>query len=510
MFLVSFLHTQWEQSIQRILSCVDGTTMYRVVLYALSGMIVWAAGAALLGYTFFAFADLMIHSAVVLVVSMLAHVAFQKLSGAPANVESTFITAFILIIILTPTSSAAGITVSALAALIAIASKYVFVYGNRHIFNPAALALFIVGVIGYSNAEWWVGSTFMLPAVLIGGLVLALKTRRYELQALYILLTSVITLVVAWDLAWASTLMQHFLSWPTIFFATVMLVEPLGMPGSRREQLIFTALVAVLGTVPFALPPVYGTPELALLVGNIYAFIVAFPRRHTLTLVRSAQVGGGVVEYFFAPHAVKYAPGQYMEWVVPHAHPDIRGTRRFISISSPVGAEEISFAVRHVEKGSSFKKELAALKEGATVYAVAVAGDFTLQEGPSVFIAGGIGITPFMSMLRTAAARHEQLNATLFYCNSSLQTIAFKDEIDALCRACSVRVVHVLAQPDAQFASEAGYFTSAHISKYVTEPGTATYYISGPPVMVTSAERAVRSAAGKGARTVTDFFPGLA
>ncbi len=343
----------WGAVVGPVEAYVDTLTMYHVVQFGLTGLVAWALASAAVGIAPFSFATLLIHSIVIIAVSVAAHMLLVKVFNAPANIVSTFITSYILILTITPSLVALDLAVAAVASATAVIGKYAFVYRHRHIFNPAALALFLISIFGYTTAGWWVGSAFMFPIMLLVFFFLFLKTRKFEMQLAYILVSSVCVCIVAWDSSWASALYTHFFSWPTLFLAAVMLVEPLGMPGDRKHQLIFASIVAVLASVPYAVPPLYGTPEFALLVGNLYTLVVFWPERHVLSLVRKNASEGGVVEYIFSPWNKLHVPGQYAEWTLQHEQPDYRGERRLFSISSAAGGNEISFAVRHLDNGST-------------------------------------------------------------------------------------------------------------------------------------------------------------
>jgi ferredoxin-NADP reductase len=258
----------------------------------------------------------------------------------------------------------------------------------------------------------------------------------------------------------------------------------------------------------------YGTPELALLVGNVFTFLATFPARLRLTFTKREEVGKGMYEYYFAtPYPQRHKPGQYYEWTLPHLHPDSRGIRRYFTISSAPIGNEVSFAVKHVDQQSTWKTALANLQPGDAVFAAQLSGDFTLEDPgkPVVWIAGGIGITPFISMIRAAQHANLTLNATLFYCNRTEQDIAFKAEI-AHAAQNGLTTVHFLndAPPQSTFLHEIGYITPELVKTHAPHWQQATFYISGPPSLVESYERMLLHMGLPAHRVITDYFPGLA
>lgn len=493
---------------------LDQTTMYRVVLYALSLIAFSALTLSVAGVLSMSPLALLVSFVAVTVGATLAHGVCVFATKAPANIESSFITAFILFLIVTPVSTLTELGVLTVLGAAAIVLKYVVRYRLRHIFNPVALVLVLAALFGYIGAEWWVGSRYLLPVVLIAGIAVVMKTRRWPLVLTYVVVSTVTVVLAFWNLSPAyDTFVRHFLSWPTIFFAAFMLTEPLSLPSTKRLQYLYAALVALLSSIPFHLGPLYGTPELALLAANVMTLVVDRPVRARLSFLRKETVGNDTVEYTFASERpLSFVAGQYLEWTLPHAKPDLRGIRRYFTIASAPGTNEVSFAVRHMNNGSSFKRALASLAPGATMYATQRAGDFTLRNdaAPQVWIAGGIGITPFVSMIRAAIDRNESLNATLFYCNKTELDIAYEPLL-AEAMEKGLKVVHVLMEPAASGrAHETGFITEAMLIKYDVAPASTTFYISGPPGLVVAYKKMLRTMKVSPRRIVTDYFPGLA
>src|SRR5258708_34079548 len=112
-----------------------------------------------------------------------------------------------------------------------------------------------------------------------------------------------------------------------------------------------------------------------------------------------------------------------MEWTVGHAHSDTGGNRRYFTLASSPTEKEVHLGVRFYDPSSSFQRAVVELPAGSTIVAGQVAGEFTLPKDPQkklVFIAGGIGITPFRSMVKYLLDRDEKRAITLFYSNRYL------------------------------------------------------------------------------------------
>jgi ferredoxin-NADP reductase len=167
---------------------------------------------------------------------------------------------------------------------------------------------------------------------------------------------------------------------------------------------------------------------------------------------------------------------------------DPRGRRRPFTLSSSP-CEPGILAVTTKMTGSPFKERLRELPDGAGVKLTGPIGSFTLEPGrAAVMIAGGIGITPFRSMLVTAAERGDDLAAALLYSSSVPSELTFREELDALAeRAPDVRVVYTITRPEQ--ASEPWSGPSGHLSEELLRRGAGglddpLYYLCGPPSMV--------------------------
>src|SRR4030066_1062256 len=122
-----------------------------------------------------------------------------------------------------------------------------------------------------------------------------------------------------------------------------------------------------------------------------------------LTLFNKVPGTSDVTSFYFKPHvAVKWTAGQYMQFTLPHDNPDDRGTSRFFTISSAPFEENIMITTRFAgDASSTFKKVLLKMEIGQNIYALMPQGEFLIKDFAKsyVFIAGGIGITPFRSII---------------------------------------------------------------------------------------------------------------
>jgi ferredoxin-NADP reductase len=134
--------------------------------------------------------------------------------------------------------------------------------------------------------------------------------------------------------------------------------------------------------------------------------------------------------------------------------------------------------------GSPFKQALVAMAEGDAVELRGPAGRFGLAEEVTrpVFLAGGVGITPVMSILRHARDTRRPLDAVLLYGNVSEECIPYEAELAAMERL--VETVHVIERPGPAWEGESGFISASIVAEHVEDVFACGYYVTGPPVMV--------------------------
>jgi ferredoxin-NADP reductase len=373
------------------------------------------------------------------------------------------------------------------------------------------------GYMSTGSALWWVGSTYMLIGVAILAFLVVKKTRRFALFFSAVLSSFITVGILSFvnHLSLTDQLSAHLLSWPIIFFASIMITEPLSTPATRKLQVIYSLGVGTLSAIPFSFGPIYNTPQLALLVGNIFAFIVGMKERLTLYLVSKVQIARDTYEFVFKTSSkLHYIPGQYLEYVLPHAKPDSRGIRRYFTIASSPTEAELKLGIRMAPaNGSSFKKALMNMNPSQTMIASRLAGDFTMPAESTkklVFIAGGIGITPFRSMVQYLLDTKTKRDIVIFYANKTPDDIAYSDLWSRAENELGIKVVHVMAEVYVDWRGESGFITADMVKKYVGDHIHATYYISGPTGMVNAYKKLLRSMSVSRSSIVTDYFPGFA
>jgi ferredoxin-NADP reductase len=217
-----------------------------------------------------------------------------------------------------------------------------------------------------------------------------------------------------------------------------------------------------------------------------------------------------ITTFFFRPEKpVHYTAGQYTELTLPHPHPDNRGTKRWFTLSSAPEQEFVTITTKFASKSSSFKKALRSLKPGTEVHMAEPMGDFVLPkliQTPLVFVAGGIGLTPFHSICEWLAATGEVRPIKFLYGVRTEDEIIFQDTF----HRAGVEPTIVVSEPSAAWGGERGRL-SADLILGLEKPSEDTLiYVSGPEPMVEALEKDLRQAGVRKDRLVGDFFPNYA
>lgn len=209
-----------------------------------------------------------------------------------------------------------------------------------------------------------------------------------------------------------------------------------------------------------------------------------------LTLVASKDEAKDTVSFFFEPEeAINYHPGQYLYFTLPKlAYPDSKGaTRHFTISSSPSEGKTIMFTTR-IRKDSGYKQTLPKLKLGTKIEGSGPEGTFIIDEaekGPHIFLAGGIGATPFRSAIKYSVDKGLKENIYLFTSNGVAEEEPFVKEFQAWNEYNNISYFHTFTQ-DGPKGSLVGRINIEMITKYVPSKllGSATFWISGPPGFV--------------------------
>lgn len=233
---------------------------------------------------------------------------------------------------------------------------------------------------------------------------------------------------------------------------------------------------------------------------------------HILKLIDKQVIAKNTIELLFEkPQGFHFIPGQYGGFtLINPAETDASGiTRRFSLLSSPLD-NHIAIATRI--QNSAYKRELTRLAIGSEIKFAGPSGNFLLHEDtsvPAVFIAGGIGIAPFYSMIRHAAQQSFQRPIHLFYGNQTAEDAAFLNELNLLQQNHAwFSFVPALANPPPDWQGETGFITYTLLKKYVPDFSVPIYYVCGSPAMVTALQETLMETGIASEKIKVEDFPG--
>lgn len=491
--------------------------MYKTVLFGLLLITASAFIASFLGYIYYTPLQLLYSYIALFLVCYITNFVISFTFRIAVNIESQSITALILFLILKPISSLNELKIYLVVGVISMASKYVLVIGKKHIFNPVAIALVASGLLGFGSAFWWVGSSVLLVPVAVAGFLILRKTQRFTMFSVFVLssVVSIVGMNIFRDFNPFEALTFAFLSGPLIFFGSVMLTEPLTTPTKNKFRIIYGVFVGLLYGLQWKFGIFSSSPEMALLIGNILSYALSPRARLVLTLVQKNLLSKDVYDFVWKPDKkLLFKPGQYLEWTMPMYFGDSRGNRRYFTIASSPTEAHIHLGVKFYEQPSSFKKQLLDMKEGETLVASQLSGEFTLPEDRNkklVFIAGGIGVTPFRSIAKYMFDMQDKRDAVLFYSNKTTRDIVYRDFFED-CRSLGLKTIFMVNDLEgAPFTPilKQGFITSELITTEVPDYKDRVFYISGPRGMVTSFQKTLSELGIKKSNIKVDFFPGF-
>ncbi|HVT00746.1 MAG TPA: FAD-dependent oxidoreductase [Patescibacteria group bacterium] len=226
-----------------------------------------------------------------------------------------------------------------------------------------------------------------------------------------------------------------------------------------------------------------------------------------LKLKEKKEATAGVLTFIFEPQEkLEWVPGQYLHYVLHHEPTDNRGSDRWFTNAAAPYENHVQITTRITQdKGSSFKKKLASLKEGDEIEISYVEGDFTLDNPDLeyVFIAGGIGITPFRSILRQLDHDKKPINVNLIYANRD-QNVVFRDELEELSTRNPNLKINYVFSPE--------HIDENKVKELVPDfnppAGGPIFYVSGPEPMVDSLNEMLEKMGIPKEHIKGDWFPG--
>lgn len=502
---------------------LNRVSMYRLVVYYLSGLLGIAVIQAALGRLDFQISAIVGTTAVAVLACIAINALFASVFDAPLNHDSAVITGLILALVTGPVMTRGDIIFVAWAGTLAMASKYILAIRNVHLFNPAAIALVITATFADQTASWWVSTTRMTPFVIAGGLLLVRKIRRGDLLSSFLWAALFVHFAAnALDgVPFRQALDRGIVDSPVWFLGFVMLTEPVTLPPTKWLQMAYGVVAGVLVMPEFHVGAFYLTPELGLVIANACALPIRSLQKRQFVLDRAIYTGPGLMDFLYTPiPPLAYEPGQYMEWTLDHDRPDSRGKRRYFTLASSPTERNIRLGVKFTstaEEASSFKRAMVeGIATGAPIVAGYVSGDFTLprdRKQKLAFIAGGIGVTPFRGMVKYLTDSGQQRDVVMLYANRRFDEILYRDVFQAASRAFRFRSVYVLSDPTTApypWTGETGRIDLDLIADAIPDYRERLFYISGSQPLVESVLDALRQLGVNSNQIKTDYFSGLA
>ncbi len=499
------------------LKIFSGLSMYRLMVYFLLSLIILALALSLTGNLNFEFSEV-IGTVGIIVISCYS---FNHLGGLffkiKPNRESYLITALILSLVVGPVDPLRYYQPLLIVSFAAIASKFLIKWRGRHVFNPAAFGLVTMALLTDLGSSWWVGTMPLTLLVVIGGIFIGARIRRLPTSWIFIVsYLAMFVLLNGINLSIGTNfqlLESVLLNSPLLFFAFVMLIEPATSPAKTNNRHYFAIIVAAMAVlIQRYLADIPYSFEGSLLVGNLIARAMERKDNFSLTLTEKQQLSPTIIKHVFdSLPPVNSLPGQFLEWTLPHQNADSRGIRRWFTVSSSPTETQVFLTTRFADKSSTFKQALKSMEIGQQISASGLEGDFVLPTNelkPLLFIAGGIGITPFRSMIKYLLDKKESRDIVLLYASRRSEDLVFMDMFEDASEKINLKTIPVVSEPDTNWKGKTGQVDAAFIKIEVPDLQSRTVYVSGPEPMVEVMEKTLLGLGVVKANIKQDFFPG--
>jgi predicted ferric reductase len=187
-----------------------------------------------------------------------------------------------------------------------------------------------------------------------------------------------------------------------------------------------------------------------------------------------------------------FAPGQFA-WIKLADSPFTLEEHPFSFASSAERTDRVEFGIKEL---GDFTGRIGQVPPGARAFLDGPHGAFSSDRYAAagyVFLAGGVGITPFISMLRTMADRGDRRPVTLIYADRTWEDMAYREELEALGDRLALDLVHVLEEPPDDWTGESGFITDEVLKKHLPERDLSRYFmVCGPPAMMDAVHASLR------------------
>jgi predicted ferric reductase len=215
-------------------------------------------------------------------------------------------------------------------------------------------------------------------------------------------------------------------------------------------------------------------------------------RPYRVTGVRSEH--GGAVTLVLDPEALdghRFRAGQFA-WLTLDGSPFLAGEHPFCYSGSSQRAPRLELTVK---AAGDFTRRVQDVRPGALAYVDGPFGHTSIDSFPDAdryfYVAGGIGVAPCISMLRTLADRGDRRPHTLVYGSASWDSAAFREDLAELASRIDLKVVHVLEKPPLGWLGETGVIGAELLERHLPRSGRRVCFVCGPDAMMDAAESAL-------------------
>ena len=237
----------------------------------------------------------------------------------------------------------------------------------------------------------------------------------------------------------------------------------------------------------------FGLAVLTLVI--VYVVRPLLKRRHPYRVTAVERRGLKIWEVAIEPangDVMPFEPGQFV-WLTLDRPPYSFREHPFSIASAPEDANRMTFLIKEV---GDFTRRIGQVPVGARAYVDGPHGALTLGSKPGagiVFLAGGVGVAPILSMLRHCRAEQDKRPMVLIYGNRVEDQILHRDELDAMTGALDLTVVHVLSEPPTGWDGSVGVMNEDMIRAHCDRPDKTDwlYVVCGPPPMIDATEDAL-------------------
>ena len=256
---------------------------------------------------------------------------------------------------------------------------------------------------------------------------------------------------------------------------------------------------------------VYG---IAFTLTVIYTRVI-YPMRlikNPYTIKQVKEEHGGVWTITMEPanhKGFRFMPGQFA-WITAWKTPFSDSEHPFTIASSAEQKDAIEMSIKSLGK---FTSKIRELKPGDKVFVDGPYGYYSVDRYPGterlVLIAGGIGVTPIMSMLRTMADRGDKRTVTLFYSNQEWDTVTFREEVEDFQSRLTIKVIHTIERPPQNWQGEKGFLNSTILNNHLSpewKSGKTEVFLCGPAPTMNTVEKALMAAGFDESQIHTERF----